>query len=129
MWWSPTCRPRFLPELTAREHDPGVTGHSGSYPVASAVMRAGRYATAVIAEGRDQAPAPVDQPKVIQGTWVRPGDVVPERGFADAPGIGAGDSVTFNGRPFRVAGLPSPPPSRPTRRPASCRTRRGKARN
>ena len=56
-------------------------------------------------EGRDQAAAPVDQPKLTQGRWVRPGEVVLERSFADELGVGAGGQVTLNGRSFRVAGV------------------------
>ncbi len=47
----------------------------------------------------------LDQPKLTQGTWVHPGEVVVERSFADALGIGAGARITLNGRPFRVAGV------------------------
>ena len=36
---------------------------------------------------------------------MRPGGVVLERTFADALGVGAGDRVTLNDRPFRVAGI------------------------
>ena len=35
---------------------------------------------------------------------MRPGGVVLERTFADALGVGVGDRVTLNGRPFTVAG-------------------------
>jgi putative ABC transport system permease protein len=59
----------------------------------------------VAAEGRDQAPAPVDQPKLTQGGWIRPGAVVIERGFADALGVHVGDNVRLGGRSFRVAGI------------------------
>jgi putative ABC transport system permease protein len=58
-----------------------------------------------MAEGRDEAPAAVDQPKVVQGTWVRPGGVVVERALAGALGVHVGDRVTLDGRPFRVAGI------------------------
>ena len=84
---------------------PGVTGHSGPYPLVGATVRArGRTAPAEV-EGRGQAPAPVDQPKLTAGRWVRPGDVVIERTFAQALGVGVGDQVTLNGRPFTVAGI------------------------
>jgi ABC-type lipoprotein release transport system permease subunit len=84
---------------------PGVTGHSGPYPLVGALVRArGRIAGAE-AEGRTEAPAAVDQPKVTQGSWVRPGGVVLERTFAEALGVRAGDRITLNGRPFRVAGI------------------------
>lgn len=59
----------------------------------------------VEAEGRDQAPAAIDQPKLTQGSWLRGGGVVIERTFADALGLRAGDQVTLNGREFRVAGI------------------------
>jgi putative ABC transport system permease protein len=92
-------------QLAALDHAPGVTGHSGPYPVTWALLGAhGTTATAEV-EGRDEAPAPVDQPKLTQGTWVHPGEVVIERSFADALGIGAGARITLNGRPFRVAGV------------------------
>ncbi len=96
---------RQVAALTALDHAPGVTGHSGPYPVTWTLLRAhGATATAEV-EGRDEAPAPVDQPKLTQGSWVRPGEVVIERSFADALGIGAGARITLNGRPFRVAGV------------------------
>ncbi len=77
---------------------PGVTGASGPYPVAGALVRAGGLVAAAEAEGRDQAAAAVDQPKLTAGTWVRPGGVVLERAFAEALGVGAGDRITLNGR-------------------------------
>ena len=58
-----------------------------------------------MAEGRDQALAAVDQPKVLQGTWVRPGGVVVERAFADALGIRVGGTVTLDGKSFPVVGI------------------------
>ena len=83
----------------------GVAGHSGPYPLVGALLRArGRTAPAQ-AEGRSQAPAPVDQPKLTAGRWVRPGGVVIERTFADALGVGVGDRITLNGQPFTVAGI------------------------
>ena len=93
------------PARRALARAPGVTGHSGPYPVACAVLRAHGHAARCEAEGRDQAPASVDQPKLTQGSWVRPGGVVVERTFADVLGVRAGDRVTLNGRPFRVAGI------------------------
>ena len=50
------------------------------------------------AEGRDPAAAPVDQPELTQGSWVRDGGVVIEAGFADALGVGAGDQITLKAR-------------------------------
>jgi putative ABC transport system permease protein len=84
---------------------PGVTAHSGPYPTAYSVIRFRGHTVDVVAEGRDQAPAPVDQPKVMRGGWIRPGAVVIERGFADALGVHVGDNVRIGGRSFRVAGI------------------------
>jgi len=84
----------------------GVIAHSGPYPVAWPVLRTADGMPAnVMAEGRDAAQAAVDQPDVVQGTWVRPGGVVLERAFADALGVGIGDRVTLSGKPFRVIGI------------------------
>ena len=115
MLWRP-CFPSCLgpagsasrlgpPQLTALDRAPGVTAHSGPYPVASAVLRAHGHAVPVQAEGRNAAAAAVDQPALTQGGWVRPGGVVLERTFAEALGVRVGDLVTLNGRSFRVAGL------------------------
>jgi putative ABC transport system permease protein len=102
--------PQLSAQVNALAHAPGVTGHSGPYPVASAVLRARGITTVVEAEGRDRAPASVDQPKLTQGSWVqrggvRGGGVVIERTFADALGVRTGDRITLNGKPFRVAGI------------------------
>ena len=84
---------------------PGVIAHSGPYPTAYSAIRFRGHTVDVVAEGRDQAPASVDQPKVTQGSWIRPGAVVIERGFADALGVHVGDHVNIGGRSFRVAGI------------------------
>jgi putative ABC transport system permease protein len=82
----------------------GVTGYSGPYPIVAAALRTHGITVEALAEGRDQAPARVDQPELTQGSWVSPGEVVLERTFAGVLGVQAGDSVTLNGRRFRVAG-------------------------
>jgi putative ABC transport system permease protein len=84
---------------------PGVIGYSGPYPVASAVLRFRGLTDAVAAEGRAEAPASVERPEVLAGSWVRPGGIVLERTFAEALGAGVGDRVTLNGRAFRVVGI------------------------
>src|SRR6202167_1657754 len=92
-------------EVRTLTHAPGVTGSSGPFPVASAVLRARGLTEGVAAEGRPEAPASVDRPKVLAGTWVRPGEIVLERTFAEALGVGVGGRVTLDGRPYRVAGI------------------------
>jgi len=94
-----------LADVAPLTRAPGVIGHSGPFPVAFPVMRANGHTDAVLAEGRGTALAPVDQPELTEGSWVRSGEVVVERSFADALGIHAGDQVTVGGRPFRVAGV------------------------
>jgi putative ABC transport system permease protein len=84
---------------------PGVTGHSGAYPVASVILRLGKVAVPVEAEGRNQAPAVLDQPDLTAGSWVRPDGIVLERTFAEALGATVGDRVTLDGRPYTVAGI------------------------
>lgn len=83
----------------------GVAASSGPFPVAFPVLRARGHADAVLAEGRSTRPSPVDQPELTQGSWVRRGEVVIERSFADALGVGVGERVTLDGRSFRVAGI------------------------
>ena len=83
----------------------GVDGHSGPYPFTFAALRAGGHQAGALVEGRDQGMASVDQPDLIQGSWIRPGAVVIERAFADALGVHAGDRVTLNGRSFVVSGV------------------------
>jgi ABC-type antimicrobial peptide transport system permease subunit len=85
--------------------EPPVTGYSGPFPYTLANLTAGgRTATAVV-EGRGTTPAAVDHPKLTQGGWVRTGEAVIERGFADALGVQAGDRITLDGRTFTVAGI------------------------
>lgn len=85
--------------------DVGVTGSSGPYPLAGALVGAHGRTAGAEAEGRSESPAAVDQPKLTAGTWVRPGGVVLERTFAEALGVGVGDRITLNGRTFFVAGI------------------------
>jgi putative ABC transport system permease protein len=94
-----------LAQEQALIHAPGVTGHSGPYPVASVVVRLGKVAAPIEAEGRSAAAASVDQPKLIAGSWVRPDGIVLERTFAEAIGAKVGDRVSLDGRPYTVAGI------------------------
>ena len=97
--------PSIAEQAKTLTHAPGVTGYSGPYPVASAVVRFGRIAAPVELEGRAQTPGSLDRPYVTAGTWVRPGGIVLERTFAEALGVNVGDRVTLNGRAFRVDGI------------------------
>jgi ABC-type antimicrobial peptide transport system permease subunit len=92
-------------DRTALTHLSGITETSGPFPVASVVLRTRGLTVPVLAEGRGQAPAAVDQPKLTAGSWVRPNGVVIERTFAEALGVSVGDRVTLGGRPFTVAGI------------------------
>src|SRR4029453_4229843 len=111
--------------LTALTNAPGVVDHSGPYPLiggeleADGVTGAGLTprgggsggAAGVWAVGRDPAAAPVDRPKLTQGSWVRDGGVVIEAGFADALGVGVGDRITLRSPLCEVQ--PSDQPSEP----------------
>jgi len=83
---------------------PGVTGHSGPYPLAFKTMTVHGKTVHAVVEGRDRAPAPVDQPAITDGTWVRPGGVVVERAFAEAMGVRTGDTVRVGDRALPVIG-------------------------
>jgi putative ABC transport system permease protein len=98
-------KPANLASLRMLTNAAGVVGHSGPYPVTGTVLEAsGQLATAQV-EGRDTAPAAIDQPKLTHGSWVEDGGVVVEAAFAKGLNIDQGDSITLNGRQFRVVGL------------------------
>jgi len=94
-----------LSDLEALTHAAGVTASSGPYPYTFAAMTAGGRRVAVMVEGRDQAPAAVDRPDLTAGHWIRPGEVVVERTFADSLGLVVGDRVTLGGKYYLVAGI------------------------
>jgi len=101
----PVSPAQLQADTSTLTHLSGVTAYSGPYPVASVVLQTRGLTVPVQAEGRAQTPAAVDQPKLTSGRWVRPGGVVIERTFAEALGVGVGDRVTLDGRPFTVAGI------------------------
>ncbi len=101
----PSANASALAQVAPLTRAPGVSRYSGPFPVAFPVLRVRGHADAVLAEGRGPATAAVDQPELTQGTWVRSGEVVVERSFADAFGLRAGDRLTLNGQSFRVAGV------------------------
>jgi len=92
-------------DTSSLTHLSGVSQYSGPYPVASAILQTRGVTVPVQAEGRGQAPASVDQPKLTAGSWVRPGGVVLERTFATALGVGVGDRITLDGQAFTVTGI------------------------
>jgi putative ABC transport system permease protein len=107
-----------LSQLTALEHSPGVTGSSGPFLLAfPTTLAAGGHSDPVIAEGRDSNAAPVDQPKLVSGGWVRGGGVVVERSLADLLDLKVGQWVSLgvdgqygvggpgNMRRFEVTGI------------------------
>ena len=101
----PPASPAALRQIAPMVRAQDVVGHSGPLPVAFPVLTFDGHADAVLAEGRGNAPAAVDQPELTEGSWVHPRAVVIERSFADALGVRAGDRITLNGRPFTVAGV------------------------
>ena len=83
---------------------PGVVAHSGPFPVDGGELQA-RPTADVQVVGRDTAAAAVDQPALPTVAGSRDGGAVVEAGFADALGLGAGDEITLDGRPFEVVGI------------------------
>jgi len=92
-------------ELLAMANSASVVAHSGPYPITDAKLAANGRTVDVEAEGRNSASVRVDQPKVVEGSWVRDGGVVIEAALADALGVGPGDQVSLDGHSFRVAGV------------------------
>jgi putative ABC transport system permease protein len=103
--------PADLAALVALNHANGVAAHSGPYPIVGdtgpvgPVMRSANLVTTVQVEGREPGAAAVDQPKVTDGTWIRPEGVVVERSFAEAANLRLDQTITLNGHPFRVVGF------------------------
>lgn len=95
----PTAAP-----LIPFEHASGVVAYSGPFPITWTTLQAGNTAGSAEIEGRSSATSPVDQPKLLQGTWVRPGGVVVEAGFASALGLNVGEQLDLGGTTFRIVG-------------------------
>ena len=103
-----------LAALKALAKARGVVAHSGPYPVTWASLKAQNGTFPVRVDGRDRAPASVDQPKLLEGTWVRDGGVVVEAAFANALGIDTGDRITLKALDLDL-GRPQPAEGRDTR--------------
>src|SRR5262249_34640432 len=109
----PNRTKQVMAQAKALARAPGVTEHSGPYLVAGAVLLAGRLASTAQIIGTSQVPATVSHSALTSGSWVRPGGVVLERPCADALGVGVGDRIPLNGRPFRVAEIAATAASTP----------------
>jgi len=97
--------PADIAYLTPLEHASGVVAHVGPFPVTWAPLRSHGLTAVAEVQGRSAAPSPVDQPKLTQGSWVRPGGAVIEGGFAQALGLHVGDRISLGGVPFPVTGI------------------------
>lgn len=96
---------RTAASAAALVHDPEVVGHSGPYRQYYTTLTAHGATSRAVAQGADATPGPVDRPLVTSGTWVRPGGVVVERGFAAALDVRVGDRVTVADRSLPVVGI------------------------
>ena len=94
-----------LAALKALTRASGVTHYSGPYPIGWAMLRFGNITAGAIAEGRQPGRAEVDQPKLLQGSWISNDGVVVERSFAAVLGVHVGDRISLDHRPFRVTGI------------------------
>jgi putative ABC transport system permease protein len=97
--------PADVAYLTPLEHASGVIAYAGPFPVTWAFLRAAGLTAAAEIQGRSPAPSPVDQPKLTQGSWVRPGGAVVEGGFAQALGLHVGSRISLGGASFHVVGI------------------------
>lgn len=92
-------------DLAPLAHVAGVVARSGPFPVTWTSLQTGRARVTAVVEGRSSARSAVDQPKLTQGTWLRPGGVVVEAGFADALGLHVGDRLSLGGSSVEVVGV------------------------
>jgi putative ABC transport system permease protein len=84
----------------------GVVAAGGPWSHLYGSIQIGGGTEDLTAEVRDPGPYPVDQPLVTSGRWLgQGGGVVLESGLAATMRVGAGDTVTIQGRPFPVRGV------------------------
>jgi putative ABC transport system permease protein len=102
---SPSDGPTAASALASVAHAPGVIAHNGPYRRVYATLTANGVTSRVVVQGANPTPGPIDHPLVTSGSWVRPGGVVVERGFATALGAHVGDHVTISGRWLPVVGI------------------------
>ena len=87
------------------EQGSGVVAYSGPFPMTWGLVRQPNGEGAALVVGRNQALAAVDQPQLLQGSWVRPGGVVVEAGYAAAVGLHVGDALVVGGKSYTVVGI------------------------
>jgi putative ABC transport system permease protein len=92
----------FLTSLLSR---PEVVAHAGPYRHYFTTLTTRGATVSAVVRNAGAAPGPVDRPRMTSGTWVRPGGVVVERGFASALHLRTGDRVEVAGRSRRVDGI------------------------
>jgi ABC-type lipoprotein release transport system permease subunit len=84
----------------------GVVAVGGPWSHLYGSIQIGGGTEDLTAEVRDPGPYQVDQPLVTSGRWLgQGGGVVLESGLAATLRVGAGDTVTIQGRPFPVRGV------------------------
>jgi ABC-type lipoprotein release transport system permease subunit len=90
--------------LRALAQDPAVAAAGGPFPISWAVLRAGSVTGSAEIEGRDMYQGAVDRPQLRSGSWIRPGGVVVEAGFASALGLRTGQRITVGGVDAEIVG-------------------------
>ncbi|MFI0357177.1 FtsX-like permease family protein [Actinomadura sp. 9N407] len=103
--FSPGTSRTTITALKSLEHAPGVIAHSGPHRQYYTKLTANGSTGAALAQVTDTAPGPIDRPLVTSGSWVRPGGIVVERGFATALDAEVGDHVTIGGRRLPIVGI------------------------
>jgi putative ABC transport system permease protein len=97
---------RALRTAFALGEEPGVVAVGGPWTLLGGHLDIGRGNVDLTAEIRRPGRSPVDQPLVTAGRWLGAGGgIVIESGLADTLGVGPGDTVTIQGRPFPVRGV------------------------
>jgi len=91
--------------LLPLERASGVVAYSGPFPMTWASVTLVNGLASAEVQGRDSAISSVDEPQLVQGSWVRPGGVVVEAGFASALGIHVGDPLSLGDSSYSVVGI------------------------
>ncbi|GAB2795630.1 FtsX-like permease family protein [Amycolatopsis magusensis] len=97
--------PEALAALEKVARTPEVTVRSGPHVFLYASVTVHGQQARVVVEGRETTPSALDRPLVTAGSWLSEGEVVVERGFAEALGVRTGDRITVADRDFPVAGI------------------------